>query len=267
MASAMRSLTLPPGLSDSSLASTMAPPAFGMRLRRTSGVPPTSSSTEPAIFGRAGAVARFVVMVPSSRCGTSGAWRRGARGRAGVDPPAWCGRPPTRPLPRSPPELVQTRHVLPGAAPSRRVRRGRRALHRPQQRAHRDLLRGTAQPVAARRPAPGVEEPGALELEQDLLEVALRDPLPGRDVLDGLEILAVVQGEIHHRLDGVLPLRRDPHARPCSISRAASFAKYVMMMSAPARRMPVSASSTARSSSSQPSWPAALSMAYSPETE
>src|SRR5262249_41614237 len=40
-----------------------------------------------------------------------------------------------------------------------------------------------------------------------------------------------------------------------------------MMMSAPARRMPVSASIMAASSSSQPSCPAARSMAYSPETE
>ena len=39
------------------------------------------------------------------------------------------------------------------------------------------------------------------------------------------------------------------------------------MMSAPARRMPVSASIIARSSSSQPSWPAARIIAYSPDTE
>ena len=31
---------------------------------------------------------------------------------------------------------------------------------------------------------------------------------------------AVVQRQIEHRLDGVLALRRDPHARPCSMSRA-----------------------------------------------
>ena len=35
----------------------------------------------------------------------------------------------------------------------------------------------------------------------------------------------------------------------------------------PPRRIPVSPSSPARSSPSQPSWPAALSIAYSPETE
>ena len=76
-----------------------------------------------------------------------------------------------------------------------------------------------------------------------------------------------VQRKIEQRLDGVLALGRQPHARPCSMSRARSFAKYVMMMSAPARRIPVSASTIARSSSSQPRWPAARIIAYSPDTE
>src|SRR6185503_2168914 len=47
---------------------------------------------------------------------------------------------------------------------------------------------------------------------------------------------------------------------------ATSAAWYVMIASAPALRMPVSASSTARRSSIQPRWAAALSMAYSPLT-
>src|SRR2546425_12824858 len=46
IASAMRSLTLPPGLRDSTLAATAAPPGLGSLRRRTSGVPPISSSTE-----------------------------------------------------------------------------------------------------------------------------------------------------------------------------------------------------------------------------
>ena len=45
----IRSLTLPPGLSDSTFATTTAPPAFGRRLSRTIGVPPTRSSTDAAI--------------------------------------------------------------------------------------------------------------------------------------------------------------------------------------------------------------------------
>ncbi len=52
MATAMRSFTLPPGLSDSILARTAAPAGFGSRFSFTSGVPPTTSSTELAIFGR-----------------------------------------------------------------------------------------------------------------------------------------------------------------------------------------------------------------------
>src|SRR5882724_1877745 len=274
MASAMRSLTLPPGLSDSSLASTVAPPGLGMRLRRTSGVPPTRSSTEPAIFGRAGAVARLVVMVSPSRNRNRSSYSFGSPSAAPHQanpfgspsaaphqanpfgsPCRGCASPSeldvvhrarrAPPIEGAPaqivqrgavhhgrdrlldllPQIVKPRRVFTTAAPPRRIRPGRRALHRPQERPHRDLVRGPAEPVAARRPAPRVEKAGALELEQDLLEIALRDALAGRDVLDRLEVLAVVQGEVHHRLDGVLALRRDPHARPCSMSRAASLAK------------------------------------------
>src|SRR6187397_1529669 len=48
----MRSLTLPAGLRDSALASTVAPSGFGMRLSLTSGVPPISSRTDAATRGR-----------------------------------------------------------------------------------------------------------------------------------------------------------------------------------------------------------------------
>ena len=51
---------------------------------------------------------------------------------------------------------------------------------------------------------------------------------------------------------------------PSQVAR--SFAWYVMMRSAPARLMPVMASSTARCSSSQPLAAAALIIAYSPLT-
>src|SRR5919106_719132 len=46
----IRSLTLPPGFSDSSLATTLAPPGRGSRFRRTIGVWPISSSTDDAVF-------------------------------------------------------------------------------------------------------------------------------------------------------------------------------------------------------------------------
>src|SRR5512143_2792765 len=148
MASAIRSFTLPPGLSDSILASTVAPPGFGIRFSRTSGVAPISSSTEPAVRGRAGAAALLVVMA------------RSCPGRAGVG----CRRS----------DVV---HGTRGAAPAapRHVRIGRRALHRPQERADRDLVGGATEAVTARGAAPRVEKPAALELEQHLLQVSLRD--------------------------------------------------------------------------------------------
>ena len=48
MASAARSLTLPPGLRDSSLPCTTPPPSGETRARRTSGVPPMSASASSA---------------------------------------------------------------------------------------------------------------------------------------------------------------------------------------------------------------------------
>src|SRR5712691_6334025 len=144
----------------------------------------------------------------------------------------------------------------------------RLALDGAQQRADRDLVGRLGEAVAPRRAAPRMEKPRPLEPEQHLLEIALRNALAPGDVLDRLERLAVVaQGQIEHRLDSVLTLCGNPHARLRSRNRAASLAKYVMTMSAPARLIPVSASIMAASSSSQPSWPAARSMAYSPDTE
>src|SRR5205809_361452 len=52
MATAMRSLTLPPGFRDAYFAITVAPPGWGRRLRRTMGVCPMSSRTLAAIGGR-----------------------------------------------------------------------------------------------------------------------------------------------------------------------------------------------------------------------
>src|SRR5205085_4960446 len=142
------------------------------------------------------------------------------------------------------------------------------ALHRPQDGADGDLVGGVAQPVPAGRAATGQEKPGALELQEHLLEIALGNRLPSGDVLDRLQLFSVAQRQVEQGANRVFPFRREPHrragqARPCSISRAMSLAKYVMMMSAPARRIDVSASTMTRSSSSQPSWPAARLMAYS----
>ncbi len=144
----------------------------------------------------------------------------------------------------------------------------RTPLDGPEQSANRDLVGCFGETVTARRSASRVEESRPLEPEQHLLEVPLRYAPSPRDVLDGLQRSPVVgEGQVEHRLDGVLALGGDGHARPRSRIRAASLAKYVMMMSAPARRIPVRASIIAASSSSQPSWPAARIMAYSPDTE
>ena len=67
------------------------------------------------------------------------------------------------------------------------------------------------------------------------------------------------------RLEG-RPARVRAHARDCASQRAASFAWYVMIMSAPARLMLVSSSSTTRFSSIQPFCAAALTIEYSPDT-
>src|SRR5437867_5593865 len=169
-----------------------------------------------------------------------------------------------------PPQIGQVSAGISGRATRRAPGRAEAgaAFHGTEESTHGDLVRRLGQAVSARRAAPRVEKPRSLEAEQDLLEVPLGYALSPRDVLDGLQRLSVVgEGQVEHRLDGVLALGGYRHARPRSRIRAASLAKYVMMMSAPARRMPVIASIMAASSSSQPSWPAARSIAYSPDTE
>src|SRR5712692_2151269 len=281
MASAMRSFTLPPGLSDSTLASTTAPPGLQTRFSRTSDVPPIRSSTDAASLGLPAADLRCVMgsnpigkRATTAKKIASDVIHR-ARGTAPIL------RAPLEIFERGavddaghrlgdfPPELEQVAGGLSVAGPASAPMPlgGGIPLHRAQHGAHRELVRRPAQSVAAGRTAPRVQEAGPLELQQHLLEIALRDALARCDLLDGLQPVAFVQRQVQDRPDRVLAFGRNPHARPCSISRAMSLAKYVMMMSAPARRIPVSASTMARSSSSQPSWPAARIMAYSPDTE
>src|SRR5438093_380947 len=69
------------------------------------------------------------------------------------------------------------------------------------------------------------------------------------------------QGDGEDRRQGGAPA---PHRRPSP--RATSWAKYVMMTSAPARRMATRLSSTTRASSIQPRSAAAFTIAYSPLT-
>src|SRR5207244_6880479 len=126
------------------------------------------------------------------------------------------------------------------------------ALHGAQHVPHRRLVGRTAQAIASRRATAGLEKSRALELEQHLLEISLGDPLARGDLLDRLKPFPVVQRQVQQGLDGVFSFRGDPHAPPCSISLARSFAKYVVTMSAPARRMPVRASTMTRSPPLQP---------------
>src|SRR5262245_27785458 len=87
-------------------------------------------------------------------------------------------------------------------------------LHRPEDSAHRDVLRRLGQGVAARRSSLGGAEPSPLERQQDLLEVALGNLLALSDLLDRYEDTVVVEGEIQHRRDRVLTPRRDAHGPP-----------------------------------------------------
>src|SRR5262245_55783647 len=269
MATAMRSLTLPPGLTDSSLATTSAPPAFGSRLSRTSGVRPISSRTVDATRGR---IITSSLSDVVHRPGHSHPLAHASRELAEREPVHYAGDGFGDLFP----QLDEVVTVAACTLAADRFEGRARTLHRSQHRPHRDLL-GQAREVIAARGAPlGRQQPSPLEGQQHLLEVALGDVLAPGTLLDRNQPAPMVQSEVEHRLDGVLALRGNPHARADganlpqrarSSPRATSLAKYVMMMSAPARRMAVRASIMARSSSSQPSCPAALIMAYSPDTE
>src|SRR5262245_5612907 len=282
MATAMRSFTLPPGLSDSSLPSTVAPPGRGRWFSRTRGVAPISSNTEPATRGRVNrpVVVFSIIVLSLSETPFPRQKKLDVIHRPRDAAPLFRALPQIlerdavhhagHRLVDLSPQFGQIGHRVPrdpSAPAAHRLEPVHRALHRPEHVADRHLVGGAREPVSARRAPLGHEQPGASQPQQHLLEVALRDVLARRDVLDRPESGAVREREIQHRLDRVLALGRDPHARPCSMSRAASFAKYVMMRSAPARRIPVSASIIARCSSSQPSCPAARIIAYSPDTE
>src|SRR5207302_1594250 len=85
------------------------------------------------------------------------------------------------------------------------------ALDRAEHLADRDLAGRPGQMVPARRATLGGQEAGALELEQHLLQVTLRDRLPRRDLLDRDEAARLVHRQVQHRLEGVLSLRGDLH--------------------------------------------------------
>src|SRR5213594_1345856 len=252
MATAMRSLTLPPGFNDSTFAITVAPPGCGRRLRRTMGVCPMSSRTLAAIGGRPTAGASSDVV---HRTGGALALAHAFSQLAEREPVDHARHG----LGDLVPQLHQVLTITAAPAITSGFERATGALDGTKDGAHGDRFRRTGQMVTPGGPPFRGEQSPALEREQHLFQIALRDGLPRRDLLDGNEATSVVQGQVEHRLDRVLALGRDPHtaggghtSRPSASRRAASRAKYVITMSAPARRMPVSASIIARRSSSQP---------------
>src|SRR5437867_8961026 len=225
MATAMRSLTLPPGFSDSTLALPVAPPAWGRRLRRTMGVCPMSSRTFAAIGGRLTARASSDVV---HRTGGALALAH-ALGELAEGEPVDHARHGLGDLV---PQLHQILSITAPPAVTAHFERAAGALDGTKDGAHGDRFRRTGQMVTPGGPPFRGEQPRALEREQHLFQVALGDGLPRRDLLDGDETTSVVQGQVEHRLDRVLALGRDPHAasgrhtsRPSASRRAASRAK------------------------------------------
>src|SRR5688572_26270763 len=202
IATPMRSFTLPPGLRDSTFASTAAPPARGSRRSRTRGVPPMRSSTESAILPFFMSASDMV---------------HGLRRAAALERPRHevAEGQAVHHLRHGFRDLVpQLGQLVAGAAvaaPLRRRLEGGATLHRAQHRAHRDLLRRLREVIAARGAALGGEQARPLEREQHLLQVALRNGLPRRDLLDGNEPALAAHRQVQHRLAGVFALGRDPH--------------------------------------------------------
>src|SRR5262245_29653533 len=187
IASAMRSLTLPPGFCCSHLAHTVAISGEARLRRRTSGVPPMSCRTfsvTSATIGyctprviRSNEIHRLLAVAPLAEVTHRDLVEAGGNLARHVPP--------------------QRRVDLVGLVLDRE-----KALDRPLQRAHEigepNLLGRSAQVVAATRSAPRIDQPRTLELLEDLLQVALRDVLPARDVLVLRGVAAAVVRNIEH---------------------------------------------------------------------
>src|SRR5438067_7973358 len=202
MAAAVRSFTLAPGLRASILASTRAPAGSGNRRSRTSGVPPMSSRMVSAIFVL---MRLYVVHRPRGP-----ALFLGARDEVAQRPAIHDAGHRLADLA---PQLAEVGAFPRAVATAVRAAVERRVapVHRPEDRAHGDLLGRLRQMVAARRAALGGQQAAALEREQHLLEIALRDRLARGDLLDRDQRPTPMRGEVEHGLDRVLPLGRDAH--------------------------------------------------------
>src|SRR5262245_152526 len=110
--------------------------------------------------------------------------------------------------------LPRTRRV-----PPRHLERRHPAFDGAEDLSHRDLRRRTHQLVASLGPTLRLEQTSALEEQEHLLQIALRDALPSRHLLDRHQtlvsgrLLALVDGQIEERADRVLTLRRNSDIR------------------------------------------------------
>src|SRR5437879_7515488 len=184
MATAMRSLTLPPGFNDSTFAITVAPPGCGRRLRRTMGVCPMSSRRVAAIGGRPTAGASSDVV---HRTGGALALAH-AFGQLAEREPVDHARHGLGDLV---PQLHQVLTITAAPAITSGFERATGALDGTQDGHHGARCRRQGQLVAPGSPPFRGEQPRALEREQHLFQVALGDGLPPRRLLDGAEATSV----------------------------------------------------------------------------
>src|SRR5712692_5611332 len=161
MATAMRSLTLPPGLSDSTFASTVAPSGLGRRLRRTIGVCPMSSRTLVAIGGRLTETASSDVV---HRAGGALALAHAVGQLAKREPIDHARHGLGNLLPQ--PHQILT--VAGGPPVAARLDGRARPLDGAQHGAHRDGLGRPGQMVTPRGPPLRGQQTASLEREQDL---------------------------------------------------------------------------------------------------
>src|SRR5262249_27380251 len=103
--------------------------------------------------------------------------------------------------------------------PPRHLERRHPAFDGAQDLSHRDLRRRSHQLVASLGPTLRLEQTSALEEQEHLLQITLRDALASRHLLDRYQTLlagrlvALVDGQIEEGADRVLTLRRNSHIR------------------------------------------------------
>jgi len=99
---------------------------------------------------------------------------------------------------------------------------GQRSFEHPDDLAEGNLGRLAAQQVAAALPFLAVQEPVALQLQEDRLEKLLREPLPLRKLGDEYRSVVGLFGEHQHRFQAVFRLAGEHLASLYSIGRLVS---------------------------------------------